>query len=232
MVRYYEFANLKEMAKPTQELTSKTYYHGTSTENAAKSIIRNGIEPGQITISRAKLAPVAGKVYVTPKLNYAIIYAIGGDLAGSDISNWDQVKKEPYGYVFETSGSELNDIEPDEDSIGGWLHDNTKNGAFHPTNVEDIDLKKMVYHNIKHAMTPKQYNDSIDGLYTAWASGGKRALTKLSDHDKLLLIKWGAHVAHHGNIKPNKVYKFEKIKAKLLNRDGSNFFELAEEIKL
>ena len=88
----------------------KVYYHGTS-EKAARGIMRNGIQPPDLTVNpRHALSPVKGKVYITPHLKYALVN-------GS--------------HIFVIPGKELREIQPDEDSIGEmiskrkprWLHD-------------------------------------------------------------------------------------------------------------
>ena len=55
----------------------------------------------------------------------------------------------------------------------------------------------------------------------------------MSDEQKLDLIhNYGTHIAHTGTIKPDRAYRIHKDKIPLLNRDGSNFFEHAEEVNM
>ena len=62
---------------PANDLRNITFYHGTKLTVAANSILKNGLQPGAMKQERGHLAPVAGKVYLTPTLSYAIIYALG-----------------------------------------------------------------------------------------------------------------------------------------------------------
>jgi hypothetical protein len=228
-------------APPTDEVKATRYYHGTKTEAAAVKIMQEGIQPGSITQGRGKLDPVAGKVYVTPSIEYACIYALGGIMMGHTISDGWITKDGRYGYVFVVNGSDLTDIQPDEDSIGEWLAAHTTSSVwnaktrswthpeFDPDGSED-DRKRDVWGTIRAAMTDKQFQKAIDGEVTAQASGGKRALIRLTDQDKLDLIRWGAHIAHTGPIKPIECWRIDKTRSKEITHNASNFFEIAEKV--
>ena len=112
---------LSEMAAPSANILAKTYYHGTHDHAAAENILTNGIQPPDLSLRKGLLKPVVGKVYCTDKLGYAQIYAIGGDIAGSDVDIRRYINK--HGYIFVIPGSGLKDVQPDEDSIGSFLHD-------------------------------------------------------------------------------------------------------------
>ena len=116
------FSRYMEMAAARAEDIKKTYYHGTSTVEAAKSILQTGIHTPDLKDRHGKLRPVEGRAYVTPFLEYAMVYALGGPVVGE---NADWLKKEfgQYGYLFVVPGSEIKDLEPDEDSVGEILHD-------------------------------------------------------------------------------------------------------------
>jgi GNAT superfamily N-acetyltransferase len=114
------------------------FYHGTGEEKSAQGIIQNGIQPRSILMGAKpqptkQYAPVHDRVYLTPSLGYAAVVAVGGqvfgqpDLAdqflnGAEVNGEHPYKKDPYGYIFEVSGSDLaGDVVPDEDSIGETL---------------------------------------------------------------------------------------------------------------
>lgn len=110
---------MNEMVEPSSEHRQKTYYHGTGNLDNAINIFKNGFKAREIT-SRKLAAPVKGKVYMTSDLRTAVIYAMEGVMMGSKESrNLDKNRR--YGVVFEISGSELGDIQPDEDSVGEIL---------------------------------------------------------------------------------------------------------------
>lgn len=237
-------------APATEAMRATRYYHGTSNETFAEGILRDGIKPDQLhsgqstKTTRGMMDPVAGRAYVTPSLHYGIIYAIGGNILGTNCYDKFPMKNGPYGFLFIVNGSELvGDIQPDEDSVGEFIENHTKGGkmvwdgrsgqrtpyAFDPDGVDDF-AKERVWRNIRAGMTPKQFQDAAEGEVASQASGGKRALKKLPVQDMLDLIRWGAHVAHQGGIKPAECWRIDKLRTKELAKDGSNFFEIAERI--
>jgi hypothetical protein len=219
---------LFEMAKPLEAHRAKFYYHGASTEKAGLSILKNGIEPGDIvmpekrtTSKKPNLNPVEGKVYITPELKYGQIYAIGGDLAGHEVP-FNRLDK--IGYLFVIDGKDLVDIEPDEDSIGEMIYWVANNKKF----TREL---QWLYNLARRRLTDKQWDKVVHAEVVMWAHAGKKLLPLMTDEQKLQLISLGAHVAHAGKIIPISAYKIDKTKTKDLKRDGSNFFEIAEKIK-
>ncbi len=231
-----KYKPLLEMAKPRKSDLAKIYYHGTSTEEAGKNIIKSGFHPSMLDIEYS-LSPRDNKVYITPHLRYAIIYALGGDMLGHD-SGFSG-----YGYLFVISGKELRDIEPDEDSIGEMLYNKSPKWLYDM--ALDLDSKE-VFNDYVYTLTDEDDLESTlnsleyegffmdmvkDGLYSAWAVAGKAMLEYLTDTQKLKLISQGSHLAHEGTIDYKEVWKFDKVLSKHLKKDGSNFFKLAQRVK-
>jgi hypothetical protein len=233
-----EWINLFEAA-PT---AGTIYYHGTPLEAAAKAIMKTGLKGAEVQ-GRGMMAPVAGRVYMTPSLAYAIIYAIGGAYAGHEAPE-SMIAKSRYGYVFVIDGNDLDTVEPDEDSIGEWLHNNGKrsdggSSSFGNRRLGSIQYEPKfkhgdplfrLWHNVKNAMTPRQFELTMQAEYAAWAHGGKRALKVLSDNDKALLVAQGTHVHHASGIMPSQCWKLDKKRTQDLAADGSNFFEIATRV--
>jgi hypothetical protein len=216
-----------------------------------ETIRRDGLK-GQETQGRGQLAPVAGRVYLTPHIKYAIIYALGGDFSGAMIEAKDY--SDPYGYVFVVKGSDLVDVQPDEDSVGEWLADNAapiQKPALHYQTKQPLinddgtpmmrtvgykcgfpmgSTDAMIWHNIRVCFTDTQFEKAMDGWVSHQASGGKRALKKMADWMKIALINRGAHVAHGGTIDPSECWRILKTDTKLLKKDGSNFFSIATKL--
>lgn len=210
---------LAEMAMPTEDISSKTFYHGCPSEEKSHSILKQGLQPPNLEDRKGFLKPIDGKVYATHDIGYAQIYALGGDVAGTKTgANFLKKSNGQHGYVFKFSGDKLKHVQPDEDSIGelvgngkgpGWLHHMAR------THIADSTLRR-----------------AKDGEYAYQAKIGKVLVKRMSDPQKLELIaKHGAHIAHHGEIIPDEAYRIDRDKTHLLNRDGSNFFEHAERIK-
>jgi hypothetical protein len=247
-MRYYKI--IGEMAAPSPAMHSQVYYHGTGSIAAAESIMRNGLK-GTETQGRGHLAPVKGKVYLTASLKYAIIYALGGDYSHA---MQESRSNDPYGFVFVIQGHDLQDVQPDEDSVGEFLSANSKpvrkpwltNGkpALKPDGTpylrttgwqcampSEDRIGIRIYWYIEQAVTPQQYKKMMDGEYSAWAAGGKRALKQMPDEMKIELINRGAHIAHHGSIRPSECWRIEKRRMNELKKDGGNFFDIAERMK-
>ena len=214
------------MARPTKKMKSNTYYHGTATEKAGQGILKHGITPPDLTDRKGKLKPIDGRVYLTHKLEYALVYLLQGNVLGSSyvMPSWD---KEPYGYLFVIDGKSLVDIQPDEDNVGELIWDTLDHNKGGWRDTPFNWLMKLA----KEKLTNYQYSKVKEGEYADWAVAGKKLIPLMTDMQKLQIIESGAHISHTGKIIPSQSWKFEKINAKNLLSDGSNFFELAERIK-
>lgn len=220
-----KLSELFEMATPTSQHKKTKYYHGTDNEVAGEKIINDGFirPPDLILDTRANLQPVIGKVYITPSLEMAQIYAIGGILAGVDYVP----KNRKFGYIFQISSKDLSDIQPDEDSVGEMLY----NALTTKTEPENLLHRKYLY-LARRVLTALQYEKFKDGEYLMFAHLGKKLLKTMPDEDKLAFIGMGAHIAHTGKLKIEKAWKIDLQLIKKLKRDGSNFFKLAELVPL
>jgi hypothetical protein len=216
-----------EMAAPREEDIAKRYYHGTTKIQDASDIINNGIKPPDLTARKGKFRPREGKIYITPDIRYAQIYAIGGDIAGSDYIP-SEAKEHGFGYLFVIDGKDLKDIEPDEDGVGKYVCEllNKKE------NELTIHESHFLYYHVTNFLTPKQKQQVKWGEVAEWAHVGKKIIPRLNSDDIFRLIDLPyMHIAHHGAIKPIEAWRIDLHKMKDLKRDGSNFFKVAERIK-
>jgi len=229
---------------PSPSMLGRRYFHGTPREAWAKQIAKNGIRPPSETVvkatKRGQMMPVVGRVYVTPHLSEAQIYALGANFAGTSLpaSVWKDDGR--YGFVFVVPGSALLDVDPDEDSIGEAMYYAFNVGNERLVNehsgplaaiASDPEFAARLTAFAARVLTPKQKRDIKDGHYPAWASGGKRALKAMSDGMKLDLIERGAHVAHGGILVPSEMWRLDKTRSSELEKDGSNFFDIAEQVR-
>jgi hypothetical protein len=198
-----------EMAVPLQKHKDLVYYHGTADSKAAKNIFRKGVMPDAI-VRKGFLKPVTGKVYITSSIAYALIYALGGDMAGSKSSTYLIDRYGRYGYVFVIKGADLKDIQPDEDSIGEM--------------ISKVDWLNSL---AQQHLTPNIYKRAMEDEYMYWAKAGKKLVDLMSDDQKLALIDAGAHIAHTGGLIPTEVWQVDRKKLAEFKRDGSNFFDIA-----
>jgi GNAT superfamily N-acetyltransferase len=194
--RYFRSSLLQKTAAPISDtMKSQIYYHGTGSETAAQSIMKDGIQPREIIVpdkakSRSQLAPVPDRVYLTTDRSYAAIYALGGQMFGSvkegdPIPKWleNRLAEGKYGYIFEIHGSQLSgDVVPDEDSIGDALHwlmedikDNQRlyelnNGKPERWKGELDSLKRgmeiVSQQRINQSDVPRQVRTELQHLYT------------------------------------------------------------------
>jgi hypothetical protein len=204
-------------AQATEDLKQMTFYHGTTRREAALGIAKHGIQPGVTKETKSKngmMTPVAGKTYATHDIGYAQMYAMGGNIAGSS-HMMTHHKTEPHGYVFAVHGSQLGHVQPDEDSVGEAVHNKSHGWLNHMANQH---------------LTDGQSKRIKDGEYAEYARSGKKLVKKMSDTQKIDLIRGGAHIAHDGPMQPHAVYRIHHSKIPLLKQDGSNFFEHAEKI--
>lgn len=216
-------------ATPSEHHRARTYYHGTGSDHAARSIWASGLDPSKTEVKygtkKSKLRPQEDSVYITQDLSYAMIYALGGRYFGLPPS---QIKiGSEFGYVFEISGQDLVDIGPDEDSIGelAWK---AANKLVKPGDRE-IRAANLALSLASKYATSTQYKKLVDCDYSTWAVVGKKINARLTDEQKLLFIDAGVHIAHKGKLKVSKCWKFSKADSEAIKADGSNFFEYAKE---
>ena len=206
---------MMKLIKFLNETKDIVYYHGTSNEDAAKKISKEGIK-GRDVQGKSHLAPVAGRVYLTTDIEYALIYALGGVMMGTDIpEQW--IKESKYGYVFVIENSQLKDAQPDEDNIGELIYKKEINW------LNDLAINKL---------TTRQYDKVMDGEYDYWASSGKKILKILTPLQKKEIMQHTKNVASLGSITPSQVWRIDKTKSKQLKKDGSNFFKIAKRVKM
>ena len=265
------FTQFIREATPPEHIKAGKFYHGTHSQEAAEDILKNGIKPREITYKRAsRLTPVRGKVYLASNMGEALSYAMGGDIAGSGWKDTPKderlddvpdsaysipaghlnINKDPYGYLFVVSGSELKDIDPDEDGVGEAVcmlvtkHFYEPMGPFLKKASEDTNpglygseryLNHVATTNLvsiaKREMTAKQYREVIGGEYDQWAAGGKRIMKHLPDYIKHMLIAAGANIAHNGSVRVTECWRIDRRRDIPRMGRGKGFFDVAEKIK-
>ena len=224
------------MPPPTEEMISKKYYHGTSKQEAAEGIMKDGLQPPDLTNRHGWLKPVEGRVYLTEDLAYALIYAIGGNIVGDDVPRNFITEDGQYGYLFVVEGSQLADIQPDEDSVGNKLYyllenlEKEKRGITISPNTDKAKYWWLV-RKAKQYLSESFLRNLMRGDMIYQARAGKVLMKYLSDNQKLQLIADGAHIANQGGLMPAEVWKIDKERCSEFKKDGSNCFEIAERIR-
>jgi len=216
-----------DAAPPTSELKMGTYYHGTPTKERADKIWKDGIKPDlSVTPEHAISKPIAGRVYITKNIGYALIYALGGDVAGSKPFSLDSYGQ--FGYLFVIKGSQLNEIHPDEDEVGKAIYENKLSWL-------STLAKKLLADEDQPDENDDWGSPLLDGVkvgdYSSWIKAGKLLLPHLTDKQKIEIIEKYGNVAHEGILHPTEMWKIDRHLTPKLKRDGSNFFQIAKKVK-
>ena len=242
ILKFNEFVNEVQVTFDNQ-----TFYHGSSNqENAEKAIKDEYLKPGNEDNKRGrKGTPEIGRVYMTQNLHHALIYTIGGDYLGSEISDHILKNEGQFGYLFVIDSKELGDVDPDEDYVGELIYMigekefylNNKDSYDYEFNKRasewDENTKQSYLYMAKNYLTPRQYQKCLDyNDYMDFPPAGKKLNKVMGDLWKKRIIDLGVPIANYGKTKFKEVWKFDKTKSEELKKDGSNFFDLAEKIDL
>jgi len=214
-----------DSAGPTPALLKDVYYHGTDTKAKADKIWREGIKP-DLADYEGLGRPIEGRVYITRNLDYAIPYALGANMAGEDLHSHYTKKYGPAGYVFVIPGAELHDVHPDEDQVGQavyeqafkWLDEMAEEYLVPEPPTPDLED---FYENLHQQVVQ---SGDIDSFILA----GKELMPHLSDKQRIQIIKKYGNIAHEGPLRPSQMWSIERSRCKDLERDGSNFFDVAQ----
>lgn len=216
-------------------VTDFIYYHGTDTEEVANKIMQEGLVPPPIPEHKHKMTPVDNSIYLTPHIGYALIYAIGGNMAGHTVpERW--IKESRYGYVFGINIKQLKSkLSPDEDSIGELLYYKFNKITYETQNGDKIPWNKIPY-ELEHLAYKYLTNKELERVeeqddYADLCAAGKKLLKYMDNELKQKLIDLGAHVSYVGNLIPEYIWKVDKTQSELYKADGSNFFDITEKIK-
>lgn len=218
------------MAAPTEQLLSKTYFHGVYNYEVAEFVLQNGIVPPKKSRQSPGKAPLKGAVYVTPNIITAIQYASG-------LNN--KQKQFRYGFIFKIHGNELKDIYPDEDNIDSlfrsYLLYNKKMNDTGFSPFEDPIPENIA--NIFDRIFPSLNEDEIRIL----SMGGlasfnirikicKKIVKMLLPEEIIQILNLNMNIANIGEIKPFSVIIIDKWL--LNNRGWKNWQDNTVEITL
>jgi hypothetical protein len=204
----------RKAAVPREQDLQKTYYHGTPSKKAARSIATEGIKAPVLKSTRGYTTPVPGRVYLTHDIAYAQRYALGANYAGYVLPESFMAGNDRFGYVFVIDGNTLRDIQPDEDSVGELLG-SKKAPAW---------LLSLAHKTV----APDRLSKAMNGEYPTVSSVGKQLLRVMSEQEKLDLLDLGLAISHGGSLLPSACWRLDKKRSQDLKQDGSNFFTVAE----
>lgn len=209
--------------KTSKKANAKTlYYHGTSSEEKGLAILQSGIlKPGVSPSPKAKMAPIQGRVYLSKNPAYALMYALGGDMAGGTLPDSIIQRRGRYGYIFAAEEIEADKVIPDEDAVGELIYKHKRKEVTAPSWFIDLANAKL---------TDNQWYKIVDGDYSTWAQGGKKILKFMTPSQRKEILDFTDHVSHEGELKIAGAWRIDKTRSKEFKRDGSNIFKIAEKV--
>lgn len=189
------------------EFSTQVFYHGGSFDDSAiQDIFANGLK-GREEQGRSMMAPVKNSVYMAKDFKYALIYAIGGNIIGSD-SPMSNSQEKPFGLVFEVSGQSLSAVHPDEDAIGELI--------WRAYNESDSSLG-WLKNWAENYLTPNQLKKIKEGEYSYYAQGGKRLIKALPSSILEKLMGFAASFANEGRVAVSGAYVVDRRHPEILS---------------
>ncbi len=239
--RYIE--DLQRVGNTLSEATNRPLYHGSYSSGAFQRITTKGLQ-GRAEQTRHSLAPIKGRVYMTPSLRYAIIYAIGGDMLGHRMPEGFIKPGLRYGYVYEIDPADLtDDVIPDEDIVGAALVgayriQNGKMNTFSALEREMSErpdlVRRLAYlFDAYTRAVPTIRKGALDGEIASEAKLGKRVLKDHGRHSldmQAILSLENMHQSHGGMVMPTRAWRIDRRLSHKLLKDGSNFFDVATKV--
>jgi hypothetical protein len=235
-IRFDNWDNVLKQVEKSEKKASlyvtaiDAYYHGGSGDSI-RQIAKDGYVMAPLETGRANQSPLAGRAYLTKDLSYALIYALGANMVGSsDISH---ISGGPEGGVVLVAPNE-DALIPDEDWLGeqlasgfeSMLKQQTPNSIY--TNLASMPILNPVFNNLKKHDKRSLWDASYQSMLGKMAI---RILQKSYPQYLKGLAKESPHMSHEGNMKVLQAWVFDKARDNpKLQRDGSNFFNVAQEI--
>lgn len=200
-------------------------------------------------------SPYRGRVYITRRLDYALIYAIGGDYSGS---TWNDAGYKdllnPMGGILEIEVKNERLLWPDEDVVGktislgygqekfdpdrygGWRY-----GGWADDPFEEADEE--LYKILKPQLTLEMVNYlddedvSMFDHFETWIVMGKMMIEHLRKNDPEMLNRIALKSEHVStppdNIMVKRAWKIDNVKyLHLLHKDAENLFEYARPVRI
>lgn len=242
MKTFYTF--ISEMAAPREEHRQKIWYHGC-TEKAIKGILETKVlKPGNTTdVKSLKMyTPQYNRVYLTPTIEFAMVYSFGGNLSNSKPNSKEA-------YICVVDGKSLSDIEPDEDIIADlmiYLKYDYKSKRIHidkenlaksvaDGTLTDEEAKFVIYilDTIIYAAPKKMLELAASGDYGHATRVAKNVIKKFSDEMKIDIInKTAGHksIAVEGEIPISEIWQLDITKYTEIKNNPERFKEYSKQI--
>lgn len=221
---------LSESPPPTEEHKNTVWYHGTRNAQVINDMI---LKPGNLHDEKSlkSFTPQYNRTYLTKDIEYALTYAYGGNFKHNSpetfLKGFKEKNTKPY--VCVVYGNQLKDIEPDEDIIATFV----QRIFYREEKRKDLtDIENRIAHYIQWNTNRSTLLKAIDDY--GWGTKvGKTLLKKMPTDLKYDLIKWGNHIAEHGEVTIDEVWEMtmnvEEIKQ--LQSDPFSFKKYGKRIR-
>lgn len=235
--------SLLEMAVPTEEIKSRTYYHGTTDRRDALNIMKRGL--GNYKITHGGFSNTKSNNYITSNIRIAVSYATNACGGIDDVKCIkDDVIDSDIGFVVVIKGDQLRDISIDEDQVGllilrkkiKWLN----NIFYEKLYDEQLEIPPVhLNSNKKYIPSSLTYGEALDYVsgrendnLELYEKIGNKMISFLSDEQINSIAELTTNVVHRGILEASECWLITgKQVKKDLNNTFSNFFEVAKRIK-
>lgn len=209
-------------AAPSRVVASQIYWHGTNNTSGQK-VLRDGFIVGSMRPRGATyLAPLLPGIYMTPDPTYALNFA-----------KWDNTQK--FGWMFACQGSDMIDVEIDEDEVGTALKSALRKERF--PNETANDYQKKFVKAAALALSNDAFRAELLGLAKRLLSeeelinlssrnhpgetarAGAKLISELAPATKLMMIDHGCHITHMVNLIPSNAWRFSPKLATKINNE-------------
>lgn len=238
MYKQYILNILQEMAEPSPLHREKEWYHGT--KDISGILQTKTIKPGNITDVKSlkTFTPQYNRSYLTGDILFALVYAFGGHLSNENPRN-------EHAYICVIKGSDLADINPDEDIIAdlaqNYFRYNREKRSYdfeESLKKEKDTIQDDQYHMLYNLLSYLRNNISQDAfrkIDNDWGYGtriGKFLIKKMPDvikHKFIDFAKTNA-IANLGEVPVSEIWKLDVSKYNEIKSDPKNFRKYSKRI--
>jgi len=180
-----QFKKLMETPPPLEIHKNKVYYHGTRNKEILKS---EYINPGNLHDEKSTkmFTPMYNRSYLTTDIEYALTYAYGGLFSGlggnsaDSFFNYFLNNKNESPLICVVNGSDLTDIEPDEDIIASLIQNKFNYKGDVKTDLTLSDDEITITHFIKYNVNLSTLRKAMDDY--GWGTKVGKSLLKKNEY--------------------------------------------------
>lgn len=216
------------MENPVAGNSPGRLFHGTNNDVVGQRILADGfVAPPtqeQLTAKYGKHShqrPVSGKTYVTRSPRYALIYALGANMAGKEDLLQHLLERDPkttrYGWIFEVQPEPSARVSIDEDTIGEWA----ANGKF------GLDKEGQQVGQVRPGGFETLWQRAKFGYAAAQSALGKRLAKSLPEARMAELILHAENLTVSGPVKIVRAWRVDKANSRYMGPSSGDILSNA-----